>query len=141
MIADNACDPGLTSRDHRNMRALRYVAIPWFVSFLAAHLFLPPSEDQIASVPTWVWPLMGIPIALGTLMAYYYYRFIQGADELVRKMHVEALAVGFGTAFVVGMVGDLFGQIGVPKLSTLTWVAMLVAFSIRLNISKRALRA
>ncbi len=94
---------GLSSRDRRNARPMYICMALWGLSFLIAHLFLPRGDGSMAAQPLWAWPVTILPIILGVLFAYYYQRFIRETDEMMRKIHLEALATAFGVAFVVGM--------------------------------------
>lgn len=133
-----ACDPGLTRRDRRNLKPLKFYAAIWLVSFLFVHLTMPRGDGTIADQPLWVWAVIAVAIVSGMFLAHAYLRFIQGADELMRKIHIEALAFGFGVAFVFGMGADLLAQVGIPKASGVTWAVMIAAYSIRLRVSRKA---
>lgn len=138
-VGDKACDPGLTARDQRNLRSFKLFALPWFLSFLAVHLTLPRGDGGVADQPFWAWPLIAFATAMGFGMARAYVRFIRGADELMQKVHLRALATGFGVAFVYGMGADLLQQAGIPKAAMLTWALMLIAYSLSLRAGRRAL--
>lgn len=138
MMTNTECDPGLTRRDQRNLRPLRLYAVIWAASFMFAHLFLPTDVGGPGTMPFWAWPVLAISIVFGSLLAHAYWRFIREADELLRKIHIEALAVGFGVAFVFGMGANLFDQVGIPKVAQVTWAVMLLAYSLRLRISRKA---
>lgn len=136
--ANQKCDPGLTARDKRNRRPFTISALLWAASFTTAHLFLPRGDGELASQPLWAWLLVVVSVALGVLLAHYYLRFIRGLDELMRRIHVEALATGFGAAFVFGMGAGLLSQMGVPKVGALTWAVMVLAYSLALRRAQRA---
>jgi hypothetical protein len=138
MIGNETLDPGLTRRDRHNLKPLKFHAAIWLVSFLYAHLVLPRGDGSLAAQPLWVWPVLAAPIVAGVLLAYAYLRFIQGADELMRKIHAEALAFGFGVAFVFGMGADLLGQVGLDDAAEVTWAVMIAAYALRLRFSRRA---
>lgn len=92
----------------------------------------------MADEPFWAWGLIAVAVMLGGLLAFYYLRFIRGLDELMRRLHVEAFAVGFGAAFVFGMGANLLAQMGVPKVGSLTWAVMVVTYSLALRRAQRA---
>ena len=144
MITDNKSWPTeLTARDRRNIRPLHICMLLWAASFIIAHLFLPQGDGSLAAQPVWAWPVTIVPIILGGLLAYYYQRFIRETDEMLRKIHIEALATAFGVAFVVGMSTGLLAQMGVPKMNKadLTWSLMVITYSVRLKMLARRYRA
>jgi len=144
MKADtDSLDPRLTPHDRRNVRPMTICMLLFFVSFLIAHLFLPRGDGSMAAQPLWAWPATILPIILGALLAYYYQRFIRETDEMMRKIHLEALATAFGVAFVVGMSAGLLDQMDVPKVgrADLTWSMMVVTYSVRLKMLTRKYRA
>ena len=140
---NDSLDAGLTSSDRRNLRPMYICTLLFTVSFLIARLFLPRGDGSMAAQPLWAWPVTILPIVLGVLLAYYYQRFIRETDEMMRKIHLEALATAFGVAFVVGMSAGLLDQIDVPKVgkADLTWSIMVVTYSVRLKMLARKYRA
>jgi hypothetical protein len=136
-MTGSALNPALTRRDQRNLKPLKLYAAIWFVSFLFVHLTL-PRGNTVEVQPIWAWPAIALAIVAAALLAHAYYRFIQGADELMRKIHIEALAFGFGAAFVFGVGADLFGQVGLDDAAEGTWAVMIVAYALRLRFSRKA---
>ena len=64
----------------------------------------------------WLFPLA--TAILGILALSAYVRFLRAADELLRKIHVEALALAFGTGAVFMTVYRLCERLGAPKLDS-----------------------
>jgi peptidoglycan/LPS O-acetylase OafA/YrhL len=135
---DNDCDPGLTARDRANRKPLVTCAALWALSYHAAHLLLPRGSGAMDTEPLWGWALIALSVALGSLLAFYYLRFVRGLDELMRRIHIEALAVGFGVAFVFGMAVDLLAQIGLDRFNEITWAVMVMAYSLAHRRAQRA---
>lgn len=133
-------DPGLRARDARYAKPFSLLMLLWGLSFISSHLLLPRGDKIMADQPLWGWVLTGITIALGGLLAWSFVRFLKNSDELMRKVQMEALAIGFGVAFVVGTSAGLLAQLGVPKVGTvdLTWSAMVVAYSLALRQARKA---
>jgi hypothetical protein len=129
-------DPGLTRRDRRNLKPIKLYGAIWLVSFLFVHLTR--GEGTVETQPAWAWAAIAVTIVAGALLAHAYFRFIQGADELMRKIHIEALAFGFGAAFVFGIGADLLGQVGLDDAAEGTWAVMIIAYAIKLRISREA---
>jgi hypothetical protein len=136
MIGNPAQDLGLTRRDRRNLKPLKLYGAIWLVSFLFVHLTR--GEGTLETQPVWAWSAIAVAVISGVLLAHAYFRFIQGSDELMRKIHVEALAFGFGMAFVFGMGADLLGQVGLDDAAEGTWAVMIVAYAVKLRISRKA---
>lgn len=55
---------------------------------------------------------------LGVMTVRAYVRFLRNADELLRKIHLEALAIAFGTGAVFMPVYRLCERLGAPKLDS-----------------------
>jgi hypothetical protein len=134
-IRSGPWDAGLTHRDKRNFKPLAICFGLWTASFIAASLFLPRGFFAPAALPPWEWPLAILPLVFGTLVAYYFQRFLRGTDELMRRIHLEALAVGFAAAFVFGMGAGLLNRLGVPQVSGLTWAVMVIGYLVKLALS------
>ena len=143
MSNGNHWDAQLNARDRRNVKPIKLYALLWAISFLLAVLMLPVSDGmvfgqaELSEQPVWAWILAAIPIPLGVMLTHYYLRYIRQTDELMRKIHLEALATGFGVAFVFGMGFILFGQLGLERFSGLTWHLMLIAYIWKLRSAQR----
>ena len=131
-------DAGLTARDKRNLRPLKWFGALWVASFVAARLLLPREPSLPAEAPPWAWGLAIAAIVFSGLLALGYLRFLRGADELMRRIHLEALAAGFGAAFVFGMGAGLLAQLGMPKVGGLTWAVMVLGYLVKLAISSKS---
>ena len=116
-----------TPRDLRN-----YSVFIWWLSgamaaFAAATILI--DGDFIPRAAGWA--LTAVTAILMVLSMGSYIVFLRHADELLRKVHLEALAFAFGTGMVVMMVYRLCERLGAPKLDfndpslimILTWMA------------------
>ena len=124
------CTALYTPRDARNMRVFNVWFISAMVCFAAATILL--SEKWDFTVPGPVgWGLTGLTVALLVMMVRAYIIFIREADELLRKVQLEALAIAFG-ATVVFMLGyRLCERLGAPKLDVDDpLITMIVVFAI-----------
>lgn len=101
-----------TRRDARNY----YIYNGWLfgsmVAFAAATIlirgnFVPPAGG-------WTLTALSILLMLTTMRSYIV--FLRYADELLRKVHLEALAFAFGIGMVVMMGYRLCERLGAPKL-------------------------
>jgi hypothetical protein len=94
------CSDELTPEDARNLRRLYVVGAVWYASFIGGLLLLDTWAEGhtarsllVATVPA----LLLVPTVRASA------RFLREADELTRKIHVEAMAIGFGA----GMIAQL----------------------------------
>ncbi len=141
MMSDNQWDKGLNARDRRNVRPIKIHALLWSVFFLVAALVLPAGGGDLESQPAWAWAIAALPIPFAVMLAHHYLRFIRETDELMKKIHLEALAAGFGVAFVVGMGFILLGQLGLSRFAGLSWYFMLLAYIWKLRSAQKEYHA
>lgn len=133
-------DEGLTASDRARTKPIKRYALLWAITFLPAILTL-PLGGTVGNQPVWAWALAVLPIPFAALLAYHYYRFIRASDEMMRRIHTEALAAGFGVAFVVGIALIMLGQLRVDGFSELTWFSMLITFVFKLHYAKKEYHA
>jgi hypothetical protein len=62
------------------------------------------------------WGLTALTIALMLASIRFYVHFLRNADELLRKVHLDALALSFGIGAVAMMGYRLCERLGAPKL-------------------------
>ncbi len=116
-----------TPRDSQNYRVFTAWMIGAMLTFAAATLLI--DGKFIPNALGWV-----LTVASALLMANAmrtYILFLRHADELLRKVHLEALAFAFGTGVVAMMGYRLCERLGAPKLDVndaalvmfLTWFA------------------
>ena len=128
------CD--VPERDRRNERRILAWMVPWMLSWLAVDVALERgwlTTGWLAVVAAVVSVVFGV----ATVLAYR--RYLQTADELHRKIHMEALAVAFGVGVVGGTGLWLLRQAGVavePALLHLL-VAMLLTHGITVLVGLR----
>ena len=128
--ATEACTGLYTPRDARNMRVFNVWFVSAMVCFAATTILLAEKWDFAVPDPIG-WGLTGLTVALLVMMVRSYIIFIREADELLRKVQLEALAIAFG-ATVVFMLGyRLCERLGAPKLDVDDpLITMVVVFAI-----------
>jgi len=86
-----------------------------------------------------MWVLVILPILIGLIAVRAYVKFLLEADELIKKMHLEALAFGCGAGLIVGTGFGLFGQLlgRNEDAGAYMWIAILAGFSIGLYRASR----
>lgn len=95
-----------TERDRRNQWRIKAWSFSWMLLWVGAVLaikkgWLPSGAPAIAAIA--VTGLLGV----GTVRAYG--RFLKEADELRRKIELDALALAFGVGVVGGMTYWILG--------------------------------
>jgi ABC-type tungstate transport system substrate-binding protein len=91
----------------------------------------------IAGVPATLAALVAGALGAGTALAYL--RFLRQADELRRKIELEALALAYGTGIVGGLTYWTLGLAGVVGEADLFYVlaAMLLVHPIAVFVGQR----
>ena len=91
---------------------------------------LPPGWPRYAAA--------ALHTVLGLLTLGSYVAFVRSCDELERKIHVEALALGFGVGAVWMMAWRLFERAGAPQLDVNDGLlAMLLAYAVGVAIARQ----
>src|SRR5688572_19659258 len=116
-----------TPRDARNYG----IFVAWLSGAMAAFAATTILLDGNFIPAAAGWAMTAITGSLMVLAMCSYIHFLRQADELLRKVHLDALAFGFGAGVVVMMTYRLCERLGAPKLDfndaalvmTLTWMA------------------
>lgn len=101
-----------TPRDLRNYSHFTGWLIAAMIAFAAATILI---DGQWISAAAG-WALTVATIALMIIAVRAYIRFLHHADELLRKVHLDALALAFGIGAVAMMGYRLCERLGAPKL-------------------------
>ena len=107
---------GMTATDQRNIRVFStwsFVTALGFAAVILAHSYVPQLDGTLA------WMLAMIPVVLSVATLRVFLRLLREADEFMRKVQLEGIAVGFGagTIFCVGYFTlELFGAPEVPMI-------------------------
>jgi hypothetical protein len=126
-LADKVLYAGCSSTeiDRRNVRNINLISFAWAISYCTATYFL-KADIQLAQMISMA--LIGLPMLLGAAMLWSYLTFLRGCDEMMRKLHLEALALGFGITVLAAILAALLEAAGFEPLSPNTFVA-IAAFS------------
>ena len=116
-----------TARDVRNSQTFGAWMLGSMAVFIAATLLI--DGKYIPPIGGWALTLATLVLMLGAVRSYIV--FLREADELLRKVHLEALAFAFGAGMVAMMCWRLCERLGAPKLDVndaalvmmLCWVA------------------
>ena len=117
-----------TEADRRNQYRFLAWLLAWAVSFLAATWALRP-DLGLEGPAAWAIAIAPNVLGLGALLAYLH--FLRMADELLRKIQLEGLALGFGAGVVFAMSYQLLERAGAPQLQVSdTVVVMMVGWAV-----------
>jgi len=117
-----ACRANLTPEAKRNSRIFTVWCLGWALSFVGAAWLL--KNETITAAPL-SWLVALVPTVIGLLLIRSYMRFFRSADELMQKVHLEALAFGIGAGFLFMTGYSLFERIGAPAMSVSDPVAVI----------------
>jgi hypothetical protein len=127
-----------TVRNCRNQRRVHLWSLVWMSSWVAVTLAL--TSGWLASgAPGIVAAVVSSSLGIGTALAYW--RFLREADEVLRRIELEALALAFGVGVVGGLAYWLLERSGaVPRAkSDLLYVlaGMCLTYSAGVLLGKR----
>ena len=119
----------LTERDRRNQSMAVVWLFLWALSWVVASIVL---KEGWASEGIWTAVVAILPNLFGIGMMIAYWRFVRQADELQRKIQLDALALGFGTGVVGAVAYQLLERAGmIAEAEVIDLSAfMMVAFAI-----------
>jgi len=131
----SACDSLFTPRDTQNYKVFTAWMIAASIDFAAATILI--DGKFIPSIAGWALTAAAIVLMLFTIRAYI--SFLRQADELLRKVHLDALALAFGMGVVVMMGYRLCERLGAPKMDVndpllvmmLVWIGAQLVFARR----------
>lgn len=110
----------LTPRDAHNLRIFGFWISAMAISLIAGTFLIEARFVPLA------WLLPATCAFLGLMAVRAYVIFIRNADELLRKIHLEALAVGFGAGLVFMPTYRLCERLGAPKLDSVDPIIVFV---------------
>lgn len=121
----------LSPNDTRNIRRFSVWCLAWAIAFVAATLAF--VRGGVAPFSAAAWLLVAVPTMAAVQTVRAYHHFLREADELQRKIHLEALALGFGVGILFMMSARLLSRAGLPELDVndgIVAMALTFAFGI-----------
>lgn len=115
------CAAELGPRDRVNYKRFNGLILGWAVITVATALCLKTWGDALGPA---AYAVALVPTAVFLLGVRAYVRFLREADELTRKIHLEAMAVGFGVGLVFMFGYPLLERAGAPPLDLQTDVVL-----------------
>jgi len=107
-----ACSSLFTARDAQKYRIFSWWMTGAMFTFAAATILI--DGGFIPDAGGWMLTAASVILMLMSMRAYI--GFLRTADELLRKVHLEALAFAFGAGIVSMMGYRLCERLGAPKL-------------------------
>lgn len=101
-----------TPRDLRNYMQFIWWLTASVIVFAVATILI--DGRLIPDAIGWVLTVAATVLMILSVRSYIY--FLRNADELLRKVHIEALALGFGAGAIAMMGYRLCERLGAPKL-------------------------
>lgn len=119
-----ACSGLLTPRDSKNIRQFVGWTVGSAISFSTATIL----SDVMNGAASVGWALFALTFGLSIAAVASYIRFIRESDELLRKIQLEALALGFGAGAVFMLSYRLLERLGAPQLNVSDPFLIMVLF-------------
>ena len=132
------CSAHLAPSDLTRYKRAHYWFGLWLASMVAAVFGLDHWGPFLGPL---VYPVAALPAALMAIGLISYGRFLVHADELTRKIQVEAMAVGFGAGLLVAVTYPLAEKVGAPELDlAYLVVTMVLAYGLTVTRLQRHYR-
>ena len=120
-----SCRSLMTETDRRNINRFNFWLILWAVSFVLLTLVF---KTRFLGEGWHNWALAMLPNVLGVMSIAQYIRFLRNADELLRKIQIEGLAIGFGAGAIFMLGYGLLELLGARPLNTADPMAVMFMF-------------
>ncbi|NIA26927.1 MAG: hypothetical protein GWP02_02650 [Desulfobulbaceae bacterium] len=114
-----------TEIDRRNEYRFSAWTLAWAMSYVAASWTL--KADLDLATPA-AWFLVAVPNLIGIVVVLAFLRFLRMTDELLRKIQLEGLALGFAAGVLVTAGYQLAEAAGAPQLET-DYIIVVMIFS------------
>jgi len=113
-----------TARDRNNQ--YRFVAwcISWALTLTGVTAYLDFNES-FRGTGAWLLAMIPFALSIGALLAFL--KFLRDADEFMRKIQVEGLAIGFGFGVLFTLGYQVFERAGAPEMSANDAVVFMCA--------------
>jgi len=102
------CSQGMRELDRRNVRRANYWLLGWMVVFVATSYTL---KSGVLGHGLLAWLAIVPSTALGLVAIMMFIRYLREADELLRKIQLEAIALGFGAGVLATFTGSLVSRL------------------------------
>ncbi len=116
------CGSG-TAQDRRNQYRFTAWMLAWAISLVAATWALKSEFDFSHPLD---WFIAIVPTTFGIAGLFAYLRFLREADEMIRRIQLEGLAIGFGVGVLFIMGYLLLERVGAPAINSHDTVAIMM---------------
>jgi drug/metabolite transporter (DMT)-like permease len=108
----------------------------WMLAWVAANIMI---KEELATSGVPAVAAVALPALLGIVVIYAYWKFIREADELQRKIHLDALALGFGIGVIGALTMHLLARLDVISAQDISTIGavMMVVYSIGVLLGTR----
>jgi hypothetical protein len=110
--------------DRRNQYYFIAWSLLWAVGFVAAAWAQRPDVGFDGGA---AWAVAFAPLVLSVPPLLAYLRFLRMTDELLRKIQVEGLALGFGAGLIMALGYPFLERVGAPELGSSGIVIVMTA--------------
>ena len=123
-------NPAMTVQSNSHpARGVLVAGLVWLAAYLAARFAM----EATAPPPHWDIVVANVPVIAFFWFVWVVRRTLNGADELQRRIHLEALALAFVTTLLVLMTLGLLdnppsGPLGIPLRDL--WIVMPVVYGL-----------
>lgn len=114
-----------TLQNNRNSLRFTFWCLAWAVTYVGAHWVLKADLELATAL---VWLLVSAPILLMIAAVFSYMHFLRNADELLQKIQMQGLAMGFGAGVVFVIAYQLLEAAGATEMQT-DHLLMVMIFS------------
>ena len=114
---------GQTAAEQRNIRSVWIWCFVWAAAFTVVITTLEAFPQQLGP---FAWLLALIPIALSFPVMRACLRFIREADEFMRKVQLDGIAIGFAAGCIFCMGYHALEYVGAPHLPLIVTIVPLI---------------
>ena len=112
-----------TELDRRNQYYFVVWLAAWGVTYVGATWVL-ETYESLWGTTAYLLALVPSIFFIGALFAYL--RFLRMTDELIRRIQVEGLAIGFGAGVIFATAYQILERAGAPELEANTVVVVMM---------------
>lgn len=132
------CGSDTTPRDRRNLYRFAALLAAWTAAFVGGMALI--ERDVVPDGPI-AWGLAALNLALAVAALLAYVRYLREADELQRRIHLEALALGFGGGWLAVAGYRLFELLGSPYVDRGSVIfVMAILYTLGIVLGQRRYR-
>jgi hypothetical protein len=113
-----------TEADRRNQYSFVGWCLAWALTLTGVIVYLETHSD-FRGTGAWLLAVLPFALSIGALLSYL--RFLRMADELLRKIQVEGLAIGFGAGVLFTLGYRVLERAGAPQMSASDTVLLMIA--------------